>query len=225
MSANAKNKIRLHVWGEYACFTRPEMKVERVSYEVMTPSAARNILQAILWKPAMEWRVNQIDVLRPIRWISIRRNELSSVISANSVKQAMKHESKDLGVFIEDDRQQRAGLFLRDVEYVIHADLSLTARAGQGDNENKFRESFVRRAGKGQCFLQPYLGCREFAAFFELVPPEADDPVPINESKSLGWMLHDLDYTQPSPAPAFFNAQLDHGRLRVPDLSSSEVRQ
>jgi len=173
----------------------------------------------------MEWRVTQIDVLRPIRWISIRRNELSSVISVNSVKQAMTHESADLGVFIEDDRRQRAGLFLRDVEYVIHADFSLTARAGQGDNENKFRESFLRRASKGQCFLQPYLGCREFAAFFELVPPDADDPVPIDESKPLGWMLLDLDYKQTSPSPTFFNAQLNNGRLRVPDPSSAEVRQ
>jgi CRISPR-associated protein Cas5d len=224
MSANTRNKIRLRVWGDYACFTRPEMKVERMSYEVMTPSSARNILQAILWKPAMEWRVTQIDVLQPIRWISIRRNELSSVIPVNSVKQAMKNESTELGIFIEDDRQQRAGLFLRDVEYVIHAHFSLTARAGQGDNENKFREIFVRRASKGQCFLQPYLGCREFAAFFELLSPEADDPVPIDESKPLGWMLHDLDYKQNSPAAAFFNAHLDHGRLRVPDSSGAEVR-
>jgi CRISPR-associated protein Cas5d len=201
------------------------MKVERVSYEAMTPSAARNILQAILWKPAMEWRVTQIDVLQPIRWISIRRNELSSVIPTGTVNQAMKSHSLEIGVFIEDDRQQRAGLLLRDVEYVIHADFRMTGRAGQSDNENKFREIFLRRAGKGQCFMQPYLGCREFAAFFELLESDAPDPKPIDESKSLGWMLYDLDYTQNSPVPAFFNAQLDHGCLKVPDPASVEVRQ
>jgi CRISPR-associated protein Cas5d len=201
------------------------MKVERVSYEAMTPSAARNILQAILWKPAMEWRVTQIDVLQPIRWISIRRNELSSVIAAGTVNQAMKSDLMDIGVFIEEDRQQRAGLFLRDVEYVIHADFSMTARAGQSDNENKFREIFLRRAGKGQCFMQPYLGCREFAAFFELLEADAPDPKPIEETKALGWMLYDLDYKQSSPAPAFFNAQLEHGSLKVPAPNSAEVRQ
>jgi CRISPR-associated protein Cas5d len=225
VTINSRNKIRLRVWGDYACFTRPEMKVERVSYEAMTPSAARNILQAILWKPAMEWRVTQIDVLQPIRWISIRRNELSSVIAAGTVNQAMKSDSMDIGVFIEDDRQQRAGLFLRDVEYVIHADFSMTARAGQSDNENKFREIFLRRAGKGQCFMQPYLGCREFAAFFELLEADAPDPKPIEETKALGWMLYDLDYKQSSPTPAFFNAQIEHGSLKVPDPASMEVRQ
>jgi len=224
MNGNAKNRVKLRVWGDFACFTRPEMKVERVSYEVMTPSAARNILQAILWKPAMEWRINRIDVLKPIRWISIRRNELSSVIPTNSVIQAMKNPDHELGVYIEDDRQQRAGLFLRDVEYIIHADFSLTGRAGEGDNETKFREQFVRRASKGQCFLQPYLGCREFAAYFELLPNDEQDPLPVDETRVLGWMLYDLDYKGKEPGASFFQAELKHGRLNVPDPASAEVR-
>ncbi len=224
MSEYGKNKIRLRVWGDYACFTRPEMKVERLSYEVMTPSAARNILQAILWKPAIDWRITQIDVIKPIRWISIRRNELSSIIPTRRVTQAMKSTSHDLGIFIEEDRQQRAGLFLRDVEYVIHAEFYLTSRAGEADNEAKFRESFARRASMGQCFMQPYLGCREFAAFYELLPEDAGAPQPIEETKALGWMLYDLDYGRGKPTAMFFNAELRDGSLRVPAANSNEVR-
>jgi CRISPR-associated protein Cas5d len=189
----------------------------------MTPSSARNILQAILWKPAIEWRVTQIDVLRPIRWISVRRNETSSVVPTNSVIQAMKGGAHHLGVNIEDDRQQRASLLLRDVEYVIHADFSLTAKASTDENENKFRESFIRRASRGQCFMQPYFGTREFAAFFELL----DDSVyfsTIDETRSLGWMLYDLDYERGKPTPMFFDARLAGGRLSVPDPASAEVR-
>jgi len=219
---NGNNNFRLRVWGEYACFTRPEMKVERVSYDVMTPSAARNILQAILWKPAIDWQISQIDVLKPIRWISIRRNEVESVVPMNKVATAIRSGEDNMGLFIEDDRQQRAGLFLRDVEYIIHASFRMTARAANGDNDNKFREQFVRRASRGQCFWQPYLGCREFTAFFELMDDE--QRTPIKEDRSLGWMLFDMDFSSPRPTPMFFNAELKNGSLSVPPSSSEVVK-
>lgn len=219
--------VRLRVWGDYACFTRPEMKVERVSYDVMTPSAARNILQAICWKPAIDWEVLRIDVLRPIRWASVRRNEVGAVASTQNAISAMKSGGGQLGIYVEDERQQRAGLILRDVEYLIHARFRMTERAGADDNPGKFAEMFRRRASRGQCAWQPYLGCREFAAFFELLPLDARDPEPhaVPETRDLGWMLHDLDYdAQPSPTPYFFRARLEGGRLHVPPRQSSEVR-
>lgn len=205
--------FRLKVWGENACFTRPEMKVERVSYDVMTPSAARGILEAILWKPAIYWRVTQIDVLNPIRWASVRRNEVGAVMSPRAG-----------GLFIEDQRQQRAGLFLRDVAYVIHAFFEMTARAGAEDNVKKFDEMFMRRAEKGQCFHRPYLGCREFAAHFEPMAAEREEPQPIPETRDLGFMLYDMDHSSPEPMPMWFRAQLQNGRMHVPPVHSAEVR-
>jgi len=154
--------VCLRVWGDNACFTRPEMKVERVSYDVITPSAARGILEAILWKPAIRWVVTRIDVLNPIRWESVRRNEVSAVIPAASVRAAMNKGGGSLGFYIEDVRQQRAGLLLRQVDYLIHAYFEITDKAGAEDNATKFAEMFRRRAEKGQCFNQPYLGCRDF---------------------------------------------------------------
>jgi CRISPR-associated protein Cas5d len=203
------------------------MKVERVSYDVMTPSAARNILQAICWKPAIEWEILAIDVLKPIRWASVRRNEVGAVASTQNAISAMRSGRGQLGIYVEDERQQRAGLILRDVEYVIHARFRMTERAGADDNAGKFAEMVRRRAARGQCAWQPYLGCREFAAFFELLPPEMPDPAPdiVTETRELGWMLHDLDYdSMPTPTPQFFQARLDRGRLRVPPRQSSEVR-
>jgi CRISPR-associated protein Cas5d len=202
----------LKVWGDNACFSRPEMKVERVSYDVMTPSAARGILDAILWKPAIRWHVVQIDVLNPIRWASVRRNEVGAVMSPRTS-----------GLFIEDQRQQRAGLFLRDVAYVIHAFLEMTAEAGPDDNVRKFEEMFERRTEKGQCFHRPYLGCREFAAHFDLCPiiPE---PISIDESRDLGFMLYDIDFSGTEPMPLWFRAQLQNGRVRVPPVNDAEVR-
>jgi CRISPR-associated protein Cas5d len=209
-----KSRIfRIKVWGEYACFTRPEMKVERVSYDVMTPSAARGILEAILWKPAIRWQVTQIDVLKPIRWASVRRNEVGAVMSPRS-----------RGLFIENQRQQRAGLFLRDVAYVVHAYFELTARAGAEDKMNKFEEMFIRRAENGQCFHRPYLGCREFAADFELIKMEAPVPTPITESRDLGFMLYDIDFSGSEPVPLWFRPELRAGRMVVPSLNSVEVR-
>lgn len=218
---NQPKPFRLRVSGPNACFTRPEMKVERVSYDMMTPSAARGILEAILWKPAMRWRVLQIDVLNRVRWESVRRNEVGGVIPVASVKTAMKRGSGRLGLVIEDDRQQRAGLLLRDVAYVIHTEIELTDRAGEDETLVKFEEMFRRRAAKGQCFHRPYLGCREFAADFELLDPDAPLPEPLSETRDLGWMLYDMDYSGPEPMPQFFHAQLVHGRL---NLRNVEVR-
>ncbi len=202
--------FRLKVWGRNACFTRPEMKVERVSYDVMTPSAARGALEAILWKPAIRWKVTQIDVLNPIKWESVRRNEVGAVMSPRTN-----------GLFIEEQRQQRAGLFLRDVAYTIHAHFELTDKAGYEDAVVKFTEMFLRRAEKGQCFQRPYLGCREFAAEFEVFTNGKPLPEPIPETRDLGWMLYDMDFSGTEPMPRFFRASLDNGRMMIDE---KEVR-
>ncbi len=226
--------VRLRVWGENACFTRPEMKVERVSYDVMTPSAARGILEAIHWKPAIRWRVEQIDVLKPIRWESVRRNEVGRAMSPGAD-----------GLYIDDPnvRQQRAGLLLRDVDYVIHACFEITERAGPEDTVAKHREMFLRRAEKGQCFYQPFLGCREFAARFALV--KQDEAIPeatgrpselgFGRPRELGFMLYDVFHDNSADRGTahfcgdkcysfFFKATLENGRLKVPPLDSGEVR-
>lgn len=212
----------LEVAGPFACFTRPEMKVERVSYDVMTPSAARSIFEAILWKPAIRWRVHRIEVLKPIRWINLRRNEVSAVVSTRNVQQAMTAGSGTLGLYIEDERQQRAGYFLRDVAYRIHAEVSL-APGHSGEPLMKYTEMFTRRASKGQCVNQPYLGCREFSADFRLVDTAAPAATtPIAETRQLGWMLHDLDFTYPSdPQPRFFNAKMVAGVIEVPPFEEA----
>lgn len=209
----ASRPFRLRVWGRNACFTRPEMKVERVSYDVMTPSAARGILESILWKPAIRWIVERIDVLKPIRWESVRRNEVGTTISPRSPC-----------LFIEDQRQQRAGLFLRDVDYVIHARFEATDLAGPDDNPTKFQEMFLRRAEKGQCFHRPYLGCREFAADFEPITNGEPLPTPIAETQDLGFMLYDLDFSGATPMPLWFRARLENGRVSIPAADSPEVR-
>lgn len=209
MSASVRKSrlLRLKVWGPNACFTRPEMKVERVSYEVMTPSAARGILEAVLWKPEIRWHVEQIDVLKPVRWESVRRNEVGAVASTRCTP-----------IFVEEERQQRAGLFLRDVCYLIHARIALTGDAASDGGILKYQKMFERRASRGQSFHCPYLGCREFPAYFEEVPPGRPLPEPIRESRSLGYMLHDIDYSAPAATPRFFSAYLDQGRIRVPPM-------
>lgn len=219
---DAMSKFCLEIAGPFACFTRPEMKVERVSYDVMTPSAARSIFEAILWKPAIRWRVHRIEVLKPIRWINLRRNEVSAVVSTRNVQQAMTAGSGTLGLYIEDERQQRAGYFLRDVAYRIHAEVSL-APGHCGEPLMKYTEMFTRRASKGQCVNQPYLGCREFAADFRLVDAAAPAcTAPIAETRELGWMLHDLDFTHPSdPQPRFFNAKMVAGVIEVPPFEEA----
>ena len=214
--------IKLHAWGEFACFTRPEMKVERVSYDVMTPSAARGILEAIHWKPQIRWVVDRIHVLRPIRYQNIRRNEVGSKISAAKAKTAMR--SGDLGglhLAVDEDRQQRATLALRDVAYVIEAHFDMTSRAN-GDTPAKHQEMFRRRAAAGQCFHQPCFGVREFPAHFEpvdeLPPSTLDTP-----DRDLGWMLYDIDYAN-GHTPIFFRAKLEAGVVDVAQARSEGLR-
>lgn len=215
----------LEVAGDFACFTRPEMKVERVSYDVITPSAARAVFEAILWKPAIRWHIRRIEVLRPIRWINLRRNEVGSVVSTRNVETAMRTGTGDLGLYIEDERQQRAGLFLRDVAYRLHADLEIHPEADPGATPLKYQEMFERRARKGQCVNQPYLGCREFAAAFRPVTDLVSEPPPIDETRDLGFMLYDLDFSNPAdPKPRFFRARMDAGVVTVPAWESEEVR-
>lgn len=224
----------LEVSGPHACFTRPEMKVERVSYDVITPSAARAIFDAILWKPAIFWKIKKIEVLAPVRWISVRRNEVGKVASPRTT-----------GIFIEDERQQRAGLFLRDVRYRLHAEFKFISPEDRKQSVNpvpewlvdrieaedvrrkdetpaKYAAMFERRARKGQCFNQPYLGCREFSCDFRLVDPEVVPCRPIEETRDLGWMLYDMDFSDPDDIkPQFFRAQLVNGTI---DLTKVEVR-
>lgn len=212
----------LEVSGRFACFTRPEMKVERVSYDVITPSSARSVFESILWKPAIRWRVRRIEVLKPIRWINLRRNEVSAVVSTHNLHQAMAAGKGTLGIYVEDERQQRAGYFLRDVAYRIYADLSLSQELS-AEPLIKYIEMFSRRANKGQCVNQPYLGCREFAADFRLVDVGSDvSSKPIPETREMGWMLHDLDFTNPSdPQPRFFNAKMVEGVIEVPPFEGA----
>jgi CRISPR-associated protein Cas5d len=219
--------IRLHVWGERACFTRPEMKVERVSYDAMTPSAARGILEAIHWKPAIRWVVDRICVLKPIRFESVRRNEVGSKISARNVSQAMSAgRVESLTYAIDEDRQQRAATILRDVAYVIEAHFELTENAGSDDNEGKHLDIFNRRARKGQCFHTPYFGTREFPVSFRLL--DTDESLPVRSTaldgeRDLGWMLHDIDF-KGGVTPRFFRALMSDGVIEVPSFQSSEVK-
>lgn len=195
--------LRTQVSGPLALFTRPEMKVERVSYEVLTPSAARGILEAILWKPAFRWVVEEIAVLSEIRWISFRRNEVNSTMP-----------TRPRGPYLADeDRAQRKSVALRDVAYLVAAHLCLTERAGPADNVAKFEAMFTRRLGRGQSFHQPYLGCREMAAD---VRPDDGNAAPISLSKPLGQVIWDFDYAARPRRPLFFEARLERGVLRVP---------
>lgn len=220
--------IKLHIWGDYACFTRPEMKVERVSYDAITPSAARGILEAIHWKPAIRWQVDRIHVLKPIRFESIRRNEVGSKIGLGNVKKAMNAKStQDLYTVSDEDRQQRAATVLRDVGYVIEAHFELTSKATAEDNEGKHLDQFNRRARKGQCFHQPCMGTREFVAHFALLDDgEAWPTCELNEAdknRDLGWMLHDIDFAAGN-TPRFFRAEMKEGAIEVPAFHSEEVK-
>ncbi|MCU0718104.1 MAG: type I-C CRISPR-associated protein Cas5c [Pirellula sp.] len=211
-------KFALRIWGDFACFTRPEMKVERVSYDVMTPSAARGVFEAIYWKPEIRWVIDRIHVLKPIRFTNIRRNEVASKIPAGAVGSVMK-SGGPLSLYIEADRQQRAALVLRDVEYVAEAHFELLSGA---DNLQKHSEMFLRRAKKGQYFHHPYLGCREFEASFEI----ANDPLPKSQLEGhvdLGWMLHDLDFSA-NMTPLFFRAEMNNGVIDVPPLQGKGTK-
>ncbi len=213
--------IKLKVWGEYACFTRPEMKVERVSYDVMTPSAARGILEAIYWKPSIIWVIDRIHVLKPVSFTTIRRNELSGKISTRTAKTARKENDKRFETFIEDERQQRASMVLKNVAYVIEAHFDVKPDTDDG-NPAKHLDMFKRRARKGQCFHRPYLGCREFPAHFTLLEeifPASD----LQGEKDLGWMLHDIDFGNNMEA-RFFRAIMNDGIISVPPFSGNEVK-
>jgi CRISPR-associated protein Cas5d len=211
----------LSVKGNFACFTRPELKVERVSYDLITPSASRAIFEAILWKPAIKWRIHKIEVLNDINWFSIKRHEIGSKIYLSNIQKAMNGNKRILAINIEDDRKQRSSLILRDVEYRIYGSLSLTDKAGVEDNRAKFESMFMRRASKGQTFHQPYLGCREFPCSLKLIEKPEEDKKPINEDRELGWMLYDMDYSQEPPSPLFFKASMQKG---VVNLDGVEIR-
>ena len=221
----------LEVWGAYACFTRPELKVERVSYDVMTPSAARAIFESIFWKPAIHWQVTKIEVLNPIKWCNIRRNEVGAVASKNPV-------------YIEEKRQQKNSLLLQDVRYRIWAKLEFIPQWKRKESKNplidgeevellrkdenpgKYNAMFERRARKGQCFNQPYLGTREFSASFRLVDTENDIlDNPIQESRDLGLMLYDMDFEKnvEKPDAMFYRAKMENGVIIVPPKNSEEV--
>jgi CRISPR-associated protein Cas5d len=225
--------IRLLVSGRWALFTRPEMKVERASYDVMSPSAARGILEAIHWKPSIKWIIEEIHVLKPIRFQSIRRNEVGSKIPVSKIKSAIVGgDLSPLSLIVDEvdpktgklkNRQQRASTVLTDVAYVICARFALTPKAGSDDNEGKHLDTFNRRARKGQCFHQPCLGTREFPAQFELIEPDVALPQAIDETRDLGFMLYDIDHAG-DRSSLFFRAALNRGVMRVPPPDSPEIR-
>jgi len=242
----------LEVWGNYACFTRPEMKVERVSYDVPTPSAVRAVFEAIFWKPAIRWHPTKIEILNPIKWISVRRNEVGAVASPRSE-----------GIIIEDNRQQRAGYFLKDVKYRFYAVLEYIPISERKNNNHrdvpdflmdpeerefyleefkywqeqkdlyrtdetpgKYLAIFERRASKGQCFNRPYLGTREFSCDFKLIKDFETNPAQtIDETRELGFMLYDMDFTNlNNPKPMFFPARIEYGVVNIPPITSEEIR-
>ena len=221
----------LEVWGDYACFTRPELKVERVSYDVITPSAARAIFEAILFKKyAMRWQVTKIEVLNPIKWDSVRRNEVGATANVKST-----------GIYIEDKRQQKNTLLLKDVKYRLWAKLVFIPvserpkeafakhKPGADENPMKYYQMFERRATQGQCFTQPYLGTREFSASFRLVNPETEELAPAlsaeqGGNRDLGIMLYYMDFSDPKDIQAlFYRAEMKEGVIIVPPLNSEEI--
>lgn len=211
--------VRIRVWGDYALFSRPEMKVERCSYDVMTPSAARGILEAIYWHPGMAWVIDKIYICKPIQFTNIRRNEVKSKVLAGNVYQVMNGAQKELFLNTKDEIVQRASLLLRDVEYVIEAHFQMTEKASEMDNEGKFCDIFRRRAANGKCYHTPYFGTREFPVHFALCEEEtirtAYDDV---AEKDLGYMLYDFEYRKnETPQPMFFRAVLRRGVLDVRD--------
>lgn len=217
--SDAKTAISLLVSGRRALFSRPEMKAERVSYDVMTPTAARGVLEAIHWKPQMQWLVRRIRVLKPIRFESIRRNEVGSKVAVGKIPAAMRAGSTEgLALHVDEDRQQRAATVLKDVAYVIEAEIALSARgrADRGESVQKHVEMARRRASKGQCFQQPYLGTREFACDFELLEGAAPAPdASLLGERDLGWMVLDVDYA-PGLEARFFRARMVDGVIEVP---------
>ena len=217
--------IRVEVWGDYALVTRPEMKTERVSYDVMTPSAARGLLESIYWHPGMKWCIDRIHVCSPIRFTNIRRNEVKDTISARKVKTVMEKGQGELYLATPESIQQRAAMVLRDVHYVIDAHFDLTENAAPGDNAGKFQDIIKRRLERGQCYSMPYFGTREFPAHFRRCTELPPCPDELKGVRDLGWMLLDMDYTNPQNiTPRFFRASLTDGVMVVPPWDSEEVR-
>lgn len=208
--------IQLEVWGPYALFSRPELKVEKVSYDVPTPSAARGIVEAVYFHPGLRWHIDRIYVLNPISFTSIRRNEVLSKISARNVRQAAQGGRQELYLAAPQEIVQRSSLLLQDVHYVIEAHFEMTSKAAPSDNPGKFQDIVTRRMEKGQCYTTPYLGCREFSASFRRW---ASGPIKtIKETRDLGLMLYDFDYTDPQNiTPTYFRAKLENGILNVRD--------
>jgi len=209
--------IKLEVWGDYALITRPEMKVERVSYDVITPSAARGIIEAIYWKPAILWCIDKIHVYNPIEFTNIRRNEVSSKISARSVDSIMKGKTGALYINTNQDRQQRASMVLKNVHYAIEAHFELTDKAGETDTIEKHYNVVLRKMRKGQCFHNPYFGCREFPVNFRLIEGEIPKST-LSGKNDLGYMLYDMDFTDPEDIkPTFFRAIMQDGVINLSD--------
>lgn len=219
--------IQVEVWGDYACFTRPEMKTERVSYDVMTPSAARGLLESIYWHPGLRWVIECIHVCSLIRFTNIRRNEVKDVISARAVKSVMEKGKgiDELYLATTESIQQRAAMVLKDVHYVIDAHFDMTDKAAPGDNPGKFQDIIKRRLERGQCYSMPYFGTREFAAHFARCTELPPCPEELLGERDLGWMLWDMDYTDPQDIkPKFFRAKLVDGAMDVPPPESGEVK-
>lgn len=211
--------VKIEVWGDYALFSRPEMHTERVSYDIITPSAARGLIEAIFWHPGLKYKIDRIYLLSPIRFTNIRRNEVKSVINSGSVLSAAKADRLPEPIYTSRDIQQRAALLLRDVHYVIEAHFDMTDKAAPGDNPGKFQDIIKRRLNKGQAYSQPYFGCREFPAHFREWPSDTVPTVPLTQE--LGFMLYDMDYSdRENIKPLFFRARLVNGVL---DLCDCEV--
>lgn len=216
--------ITIEVWGDYACFSRPEMKVERVSYDVITPSAARGLIEAVMWHPGMRWCIDRIQVCNPISFTNIRRNEVKDVISCRNARAVLDKGVGELYLATPNSIQQRAALVLKNVRYVIDAHFEMTDRAAESDNEGKFQEMITRRLEKGQCYHQPYFGSREFPANFRRCDIRPICPESLKGEKDLGWMLLDMDYTdRGNIKPKFFRAVMRDGVIEVPALYDKGV--
>jgi CRISPR-associated protein Cas5d len=216
--------FKVEVWGDWALFSRPELKAERYSYDVMTPSAARGILDAIYWHPGLRWIPERIYVLNPIRFTGIRRNEVNAKIPGSAVSSVMNGAQKELYLSAHDEIVQRAATVLQDVRYVIEAHFEMTPQAAPEDNEGKFCDIMKRRLEKGQCYHQPCFGCRELPAHFRSWAGGEIPAAGVNEDRDLGLMLYDLDYSDPpNITPMFFRAALKNGVLNIPAPDSREV--
>ena len=216
--------VSLEVWGSYALFSRPELKTERVSYDVMTPSAARGLIEAIFWHPGLRYTIDRIHVCAPIRTMNLRRNEVKSTVSARAARTVMERGRGELYLATPADIQQRAALLLRDVHYVIEAHFDMTPQAAPGDNPGKFQDILKRRIHRGQFYHQPCFGCREFPAQFRLCRDLPPCPEELKGERDLGYMLWDMDYADPENiTPLFFRAKLVDGVLEIPRRDSGEV--